>query len=87
MISQIHAIQDAADHLINARLFNSDYNAHRILAEFQRDEGIKFTTEQIGEVVFIAEQIWNGHREDAGVTKPVSDQERKEITAMMERAE
>jgi len=77
---------EAASYLVNARLFNSDYNANKILAEFQRDEGVKFSAQEVREIVFVAEKIWNGYREEACVTAPVSDEERKEITLMMEKS-
>ena len=78
---------EAVGYLVNARLFSSDYSPAKILAEFQRDEGVRFSTQEVCEIILAAEKTWDDYRDDAGVTAPVSHEERREITSMMERAE
>ena len=78
---------EAGSYLVNTRLFSSDYNPAKLLAEFQRDEGVRFTTQEVRKIILAAEKTWDDYRDDAGVTVPVSHEERREITSMMERAE
>lgn len=77
-------IQDAAYAIVSAREFCG--NEREALRDWQGDNG-PLTSAERAAARSEAERIWAGYQLEAGVTLPISPDERREIARILERAD